>query len=42
MHYYAFRGAGRKPWAILIEGERIEEISRREMAGQRMCLCVCV
>ena len=41
MHYYAFRGAGRRPWAILI-GERIEEISRREMAGQRMCLCVCV
>ena len=30
----------RRPWTILIEGEKIEEISRREMVGQ--CVCVCV
>lgn len=31
----------RRPWTILIEGEKIEEISRREMVGQCVCVCVC-
>ena len=42
MQYHAFRGADRRPWTILIEGEKIEEISRREMVGQCVCVCVCV